>query len=148
MVRSGDHVLCLHREQGSYPVKAFTIEPGSRALLGISLSGVAMLSHLTEAEVAASHARNEPEYLRNGVTLAKLKNAVAETRAAGFAQVTDHRREVTRGVGCAIRLSRNSLVGVSIAAINSRMSKPRRLQLGGLLIAGLREFAWRGGATA
>jgi DNA-binding IclR family transcriptional regulator len=146
MVRSGDHSLCLHREEGSYPVKAFMTEPGTRTLMGISLTGVAMLAHLGDAEVAASYARHEEEYLRTGVPLFKLSNALVETRACGFSQMTDHRREVTRGVGGAIRFSRNSLVGISIAAINSRMSKSRRLQLGEFLVAELREFAWKPGA--
>lgn len=147
-VRSGDHSLCLHREEGCHPVKTFRIEPGTRSLLGISLTGVAMLAHLDEEELEASYARHAADYLHQGVTLPKLRKAVTETRATGFSQMTDHRREVTRGVGGAIRSSRNSLVGLSIAAINARMPRQRRQQIGHLLVSGLQELAWKSGATA
>jgi len=148
MVRSGDHSYCLHREEGGYPVKALLTGPGIRMLMGMSLSGVAMMAYLEDAEIEASYARHEEEYLRNGVPLFKLRNAIAKARACGFSQATDHRQEVTRGVGCAIRFSRNSLVGISIAAINSRMPRPRRLQLGEFLATELREFAWNPGADS
>lgn len=72
IVRSGDHSLCLHREEGTYPVKAFVIEPGSRRLLGVSSVGLGILARLDDAEVADIYGRHASEYLSWGVTLDKL----------------------------------------------------------------------------
>ena len=142
MVRSGDHALCLHREEGSYPIKAFVVEPGSRRLLGVSSVGIAVLARLPDAEVAAVHARQEREYHRLGLTLDKLQGLVRQARRHGFSQATDFRGEETSGVGCAFRLSSNSHAGISVAAINSRMPPARRLELGARLHAELQAFEW------
>ncbi|MGE4244259.1 IclR family transcriptional regulator [Ramlibacter sp.] len=144
MVRSADHVLCLHREEGTYPVKVLTAKPGMRLLLGISLAGVAIMAHMEEPEVVAAYERYEEEYRMSGVSLPRLCKAWLRTRAAGFADLTDHRHEVTRGVACAIRYSPNSFVGISIAAINSRMPKQRRAELGASLSRELQTLAWKG----
>jgi DNA-binding IclR family transcriptional regulator len=148
MVRSGDHALCLHREEGSYPIKAFVIEPGTRRLLGLSSVGVGILARMGDAEVAALHARQAAAYTRLGLTLERLRALVRETRHAGFSEMTDLRTEETSGVGCAFRLSSNSHAGLSIAAINSRMPPQRRKELGRQLRDELQAFEWSAEAQA
>jgi DNA-binding IclR family transcriptional regulator len=142
MVRSGDHALCLHREEGSYPIKAFVIEAGTRRLLGISSVGVGVLARLGDAEIAATHARHAPDYLRLGLTLDKLRGLIRETRRSGFSEMQDFRTAETSGVGCAFRLSSNSYAGISVAAINSRMPDARRKELGAQLCRELQAFEW------
>lgn len=144
MVRAGDHALCLHREEGGAPMKALTTQPDSRVLLGRSLAGMAMLAHLDETEVAASHERHAADYHRHAMPYARLHRAWLNTRSAGFSEMEDLRQEVIRGVGCAIRLSPNSLVGMSIAAIDTRMPPTRCRELGALLQAELSGHAWAG----
>lgn len=142
IVRSGDHALCLHREEGTYPVKAFVIEPGARRLLGVSSVGLGIMARLDDAEVASIHGRHAAEYLAQGVTLDKLGTFVREARKTGFAEMRDLKTEETSGVGCAFRLSSNSYAGISIAAINSRMPVQRRRELGAQLKEELRPFEW------
>lgn len=142
MVRSGDHALCLHREEGSYPVKAFVIEPGTRRLLGVSSVGVGIMARLDDAEINALYARHAGAYARLDLSLQRLNSLVRETRQAGFAQMTDLRTEETSGVGCAFRLSSNSFAGISIAAIKSRMPQARRRELGSQLAAELAQLEW------
>ena len=142
IVRSGDHALCLHREEGPYPIKAFIVETGSRRLLGISSVGLSILAQMPEEETLATHARHAAEYARLGISADKLQRIVCVTRKNGFAEVPDFRANETNGVGCGFRLSSNSYAGLSIAAINSRMSAQRRKELGAQLLHEAHPFVW------
>ena len=142
IVRSGDHALCLHREEGPYPVKAFVVEPGSRRLLGASSVGMSILANLTDAEVLASYARHEAEYGRLRFTADRLMRAVRDARKKGYSEAQDFRSDETNGVGCSFKLSRGSFAGISIAAINSRMPPERRRELGQQLVHEVQAFAW------
>lgn len=143
IARSGDHSLCLHREEGPYPVKAFVIEPGSRRLLGVSSVGMSILSRLPESEVIAHHRRHEAEYLRLRMSGDKLMRAVGDTRRKGYSEAHDFRTDETNGVGCSFRLSRNSYAGISIAAIQSRMPPQRRQDLARQLMQEARALDWK-----
>lgn len=148
IVRSGDHALCLHREEGPYPVKAFVIEPGSRRLLGVSSVGMCILSRLPQAEVDAHHQRHQAQYLRLRLTGDALMRAVSETRRKGYSEAHDFRADETNGVGSSFRLSRNTVAGISIAAIHSRMPPERRQELARQLIEETRALDWRSDADA
>jgi DNA-binding IclR family transcriptional regulator len=143
VVRSGDHALCLHREEGSFPIKAFVVEPGTRRLLGFSSVGVAVLANLPDAQTATTYGRHVVEYAALGLHLADLKQRVKAARACGFAETQDFRTNETSGVGCAFRLSSNSSAGISIAAINSRMPAQRRKELGAELTREVQPLAWQ-----
>ncbi len=142
IVRSGDHALCLHREEGPYPIKAFVVEPGTRRLLGLSSVGICILARLPDAEVVAVHARNAAAYARVGLSLDKLQRVIQATRRNGFSETTDFRQDETSGVGCAFQLSSNAFAGLSIAAINSRMPAQRRAELGAELVSAAQPLGW------
>jgi DNA-binding IclR family transcriptional regulator len=142
MVRSGDYARCLHREEGSFPVKIFLVEPGMRRLLGLSTVGVSMLAALSDDEIAAVHQRNQPEYARQKVSLQGLRELVAQTRAAGYAEQSFFMKEVY-GVGCAVRISASVQAGVSVAGINSRMTPARRAEIGQMIRDELSRLEWR-----
>lgn len=148
VVRSGDHALCLHREEGPYPVKAFVVEPGTRRLLGFSSVGIAILASLPDIHTESNHARHAPEYMQLGMSAERLHRLVRATRKAGFSEMTEVRTEETSGVGCAFRLSSNSYAGISIAAINSRMPAQRRRELGVQLKEETATFGWKGEVVA
>jgi DNA-binding IclR family transcriptional regulator len=143
IVRSGDHALCLHREEGPYPVKAFVVEPGSRRLLGASSVGMSILASLPQTEVIAHFARHAAEYGRLRFTEERLLRVVRDTHRKGYSEAQDFRADETNGVGCCFRLSRSSYAGISIAAINSRMPPERRLELGRQLQLEAQALEWR-----
>jgi len=130
IVRSGDYALCLHREEGSFPIKAFVVDTGGRRLLGLSAVGVAILSALPMDDVDALYARNAPAYKASGVSLGMLRDMVKAARARGLSETTDWRTRETSGMGCAFTVSPSLRAGLSIAAVNSRMTAARRRQLG------------------
>ncbi|QHE87373.1 IclR family transcriptional regulator [Hydrogenophaga sp. BPS33] len=144
MVRTGDHALCLHREEGGPVVKALAVQVGQQVLLGRSLAGLAMLAQLEEAELAASHQRQLTAYERVAMPFGVLHKAWRQARSAGFADRQDHRQTLLRGVGGAVHLSANSLVGMSIVALDARMPPERRHELGTLLAHELGPHAWPG----
>lgn len=143
VVRSGDQALCLHREEGPFPIKAFIVETGMRRPLAISAVGAAILSQLPEHEVRELYARNTHDYELAGMSLERMLAILDRTRRAGFSTMTDFRMDETCGVGCAFRLSRNSFAGVSIAAIKSRMPDKRMAELGAQLVREVAPLAWR-----
>ncbi|RYX90410.1 MAG: IclR family transcriptional regulator [Comamonadaceae bacterium] len=142
MVRSGDHALCLRREEGSFPVKIFLVEPGMRRLLGLSTVGVSMLAALPDEDITSIHKRHSAEYGRQKVTIESLRELVAQCRAAGFAEQAFFMKEVY-GVGCSVQISPTVHAGVSIAGINSRMTASRRREIGLMLKEELASMAWR-----
>lgn len=132
-VRSGDEVVYVARQEGAYPIKAFIAEPGRRRPLGFSAIGLCLLAQETDAEVAALHGRHATTYLRDGLTLAVLREHVRFARRHGYAEVRELGPPGTAGVGYAFPMSATASAGVSIAAIRSRLSVRRMRELGRML---------------
>ncbi|MBW7926078.1 MAG: IclR family transcriptional regulator [Burkholderiaceae bacterium] len=133
VVRHGDHALCLHREEGSFPIKALTTNVGQRRLLGIGAGGRAMLAQLSEAESDAICARHRAEFEALGLNAAGLRADMREIQTRGYAAIQDTITIGVSGIGCAFRPSPVMLAAISIGAITSRMDLARRQELSELL---------------
>lgn len=133
VVRSGDDAVYVHRQEGAYPVKAFVAEPGRRRLLGLSAVGVSMLAQDTDTQVAAVHRRHAQAYEQQGMSLAVLRQHVQFARKYGYSEMCDFGPADTAGVGYAFRVSSATRIGMSLAAISSRMGVRRRRELGQML---------------
>jgi DNA-binding IclR family transcriptional regulator len=133
VVRSGDWGVCVHREEGAYPVRVFSLGPGDRRLLGVSAVGLAILAQDDDAAIAAMHARHRHAYEVVGMPLGRLLAAVRAARRQGHSEVVGLMIDNTGGVGCAMRVSAATQVGLSIAAIGTRMNGQRRRELGAML---------------
>lgn len=133
VVRSGPDALCVHREEGEFPIKVFTIAAGVRRPLGLSAVGLAILADLPEEEVARQFEARRHDYDAAGLRLTALHTVLRATRRDGYAQQTEHRAAETSGVGCAARIGAAGYAGLSVAAINSRMNPKRRAEIGQML---------------
>lgn len=142
VARSGHYAVCLHREDGSYPVKAVVVEPGKRRLLGISAVGVGILAQESDEDVAEIYTRNVQIYERLGMTLDVIRRLVKATRQTGFSEMTDFGPLDSSGVGYAFPISATTRVGISIAGNNSRMHTQRRRELGIFLQQELATMVW------
>jgi DNA-binding IclR family transcriptional regulator len=129
VVRQGDFSLCLHREEGHFPVKVFTTDVGERRLLGLGAGGLALMAELPDAEIAAVFDRNALEYGKAHFTLPLMMKAVTRTRAKGYAEIVDTVTAGVSGVGRTFRPSPGMLAAVSIGAIGARLLAERRREL-------------------
>lgn len=130
IVRQGDHSVCMHREEGPYPVRVFTTEVGSALPMGIGAGGLALLSTLPDEEVQAYLTRHAAAFRRAGLMPAQILRAVARTRSQGFAETRGEITEGVCGVGAVIPSRNGPFAAVSIGAIESRLGASRRQELG------------------
>lgn len=131
-----NHMHCVLRVLGSYPVRSLSLEEGDVWPLGVGGVGLALLAAHDEAFVARYIENYLPVITRYSQTTAQsLHDRVGRTRADGFAS---SERDVLAGVsalGVAIvhPLTGRPFGAISIAAISSRMEAERSREIVGLL---------------
>lgn len=134
--------ICLHREEGSYPIRIHALQAGDRHPLGVGAGSLALLAALDDLEVdqvlainAEVLAANYPNY-----SPATLRRLVAETRAQGHAFNPGLLLAGSWGIGMVVADRRGRPLGaLSIAAVESRVTDARRRELVRLL---RREVEW------
>lgn len=134
-VRSGYDSVCIDRAEGSFPIKALTLEVGTRRPLGVGAGGLALLMPLPEPEVEEIIARNTPRLAAyNGLTAQTLTRMLRRSRELGYS-LNDH--HVTAGavsVGLPVLDAYGApLASISVGAIASRMKPERRPELAAAL---------------
>ncbi len=134
-VRSGYDGVTIDRQTGSYPVKAFTTDIGTRRPLGVGAGGIVLLSALDLSERSNAYASIAHALGADNLTvLMAIKKAVDHTSRVGYAysnglvlpQVRALAVPITNGQGKAI-------AALSIAAIKERISEARFPKLLSLL---------------
>ena len=137
-VRRDTHVVCLHREEGRFPIRTHVLQPGDRHPLGVGAGSLAILAALPDGEAGEMIAANEDELAARypAFSPALLQDEIARARTRGYALNRGLLQKGSWGVGVAV-LDRHGLcVGaLSIAAIESRLDAPRRDQMAVLLQA-------------
>jgi DNA-binding IclR family transcriptional regulator len=122
--RSGLDAVCLDRQEGTFPIKTFTLEIGMRRPLGVGTGSLAILSALSEEEVkhvVASNTARLPEY---GLTPTSLVAQVKRAQKLAGVRSIGHALHNQSGVPFA---------ALSISAISSRMNEKRVGELATLL---------------
>jgi DNA-binding IclR family transcriptional regulator len=134
-VRSGDDSVCLDRAEGSFPIKALTLDVGTRRPLGAGAGGMALLMPLDPAAVDAIVSANAAR-LRgyNNLTAAALLKMLARARRAGYALNDIHITPGAISVGLPIVNPHGApFAAVSVGAIAGRMTPERRQEIVGIL---------------
>lgn len=134
VVPQGDFTVCLHREEGPFPVRVFTTVPGQRRLLGIGAGGLALMSAMSDDAIREVHKRKHALYAEAGMPISRLLAAAARSRRKGYAEIVDTITEGVSGVGCAFQLPFGASAAISFGAISSRMNASRRDELGALMV--------------
>ncbi|QRG08866.1 IclR family transcriptional regulator [Xanthobacter dioxanivorans] len=135
-VPRGTLSVCLHREEGTYPIRTHALQAGDRHPLGIGAGGLAILAALPDAEIERSLAANAEALASHypGHTAPMLREAVAVTRARGYALNPGLYVAGSWGIGVVVRGPDGRPAGaLSLAAIESRLSADRQRELVPLL---------------
>jgi DNA-binding IclR family transcriptional regulator len=130
VVRSGYETICIDRQTGPYPIKAFTVDVGARRPLGIGATGIAFLAAMPTAQVEEALATMEPALKQYPVSPQKIRAAVSMARRSGYALSDGTVVKGVRGLAINIKNPTSKVVAsIGIAAISERVSESRIPQL-------------------
>lgn len=122
-LRLGNDSVCLHREEGAYPIRALGLAVGDRHPLGVDAGSIAMFAALPDARVEDVLAANEPVFRTRYTSLSRrgLPQLVAETRQREFAT----NRGLIHPVSSAIGVVVHDEAGAANATLSIGAKEPR-----------------------
>lgn len=126
-VRTGIDTVCIDRQSGPYPVKAFAVEVGMRRPLGVGATGLALLAaeEPAEAEAILDSIRDRLGRFPNA-SLRRIRESLARARRDGYALSDQLMVDGVRGLAVAIRDGRGRAVAaIGTAAIGDRVTAAR-----------------------
>ncbi|BAF90532.1 transcriptional regulator [Azorhizobium caulinodans ORS 571] len=129
-------VVCLHREEGPFPIRTHVLNAGDRHPMGIGAGSLAILAALPDAEIDRIFAANADILARDYPAYSEdlLRRCVADTRSRGYALNPGILMPGSWGIGLPVMGLDGTPVGaLSIAAIESRLGEERRRELVPLL---------------
>lgn len=135
VVRSGFDAVCLHRREGSFPIRTLVLEVGSRRPLGVGAGGLAILAAMQDAERAEVLQRVAPGLEAFGhLSVNAVANACDETRERGAALIEGTISLGVSAVGVSFRDAMGQAIGaLSVAALSQRMTTTRIRHIAELL---------------
>lgn len=138
--------ICLHREEGAFPIRTQVLKAGDRYPLGVGAGSLAILAAMSDVEVDRVIAKNAawvagafPAYAPD-----RLRQLVIETRHTGFAVNSGLIVPGSWGIGVAVVDPDGRPAGaLSVAAVESRMVEPRRREIAQLIQSAAGDLAVR-----
>jgi DNA-binding IclR family transcriptional regulator len=153
-VRRDWFAVCLHREDGPYPIRSHVLAAGDRHPLGAGAGGIALLAAMTDGDVERALAANSRLLGERYPMLTRpvIADLIAEARQTGYGFNRGLLFPGSWGIGMAVRDAQGRPdFCLSLAAIESRMQPDRVPYLVQLLRqevealeARLKEFARNG----
>lgn len=132
VMRSGFDAVCLHRIEGSFPIRTLVLEVGSRRPLGVGAGGLAILAALPDPdrdEVITRVAHQLKNFAKLDADAAR--QACAAAREQGAAVIEGTINLGVTAVGHPFRDAMGQVVGaLSVAALSQRMPPSRIRAIG------------------
>ena len=131
IARSGFDTVCLDRQEGAFPIKALTLDVGTRRPLGVGAGGMALLLSLPDDEVeriVAANGTRLKDYGRLNVPI--LTAMIARGKQLGYA--LNDRQETPGVISVGLAVSNRygpPYAAISVGAISSRMSAERQKEI-------------------
>jgi DNA-binding IclR family transcriptional regulator len=131
MVRSAYDSVCIDRQDGSFPIKTFTMDVGARRPLGVGAGSLAMMLRLPNDAIdeilSANADRLATQY---GLSVPSALKALKRSREMGYGL-----NEFQKGIGVTtlslpiVNRFGHPFAAISIGAITSRMNGVRQKEL-------------------
>lgn len=128
-VRQNFHSVCVHREEGTYPLRSTVLQKGDRYPLGINAGSLALLAAMADGEVEEALRSNAAEIAADfpAIALNTIREDVRATRENGYALNPGRVVEGSWGIAVAILDSAGECIGsLSIAAVQPRLQNVDR----------------------
>lgn len=134
-VPQGNDVLCLHREDGGFPIRTHALQSGDRNPLGVGAAGLAVLAAMPKAQADVVLARLQAALSqRMGAASAEVPGDVDLARARGYALNPGRVVPGSWALGVPVLWPNGTpAAALSLAAIETRMGADRQPQLIALL---------------
>ncbi len=131
VVRSGFDAVCMHRREGSFPIRTLVLEVGSRRPLGVGAGGLAILAAIGQEERQEIIERVGSNLAPFGNLTAKaLQEACRQTQERGAALIQNNINLGVTAVGHPFRDAMGQAIGaLSVAALSQRMTAARLRQI-------------------
>jgi DNA-binding IclR family transcriptional regulator len=131
MACDGLESVCVGRETGSFPIKAITIEVGTRRPLGVGAGGLALLGAMPPDEARRAIGTIAPKLKDYPLTSPEvILRSADQARRLGYSVSDGQVATGVRAIAVAVRDVRGVPVGsIGIAAIRSRMMPDRIREL-------------------
>lgn len=135
-VPRGTYSVCLHREEGNFPIRTHALQAGDRHPLGLGAGSLALLAAMRDPEVDKIIETNQAIVSEkySNYSPAKLRALVKMTRTNGYSLNPGMIVQGSWGIGVAVRGHDGKPEGaLSIAAVEMRLQENRRKELVPLL---------------
>lgn len=135
-IRRGAYAVCLHREDGAFPIRTQALQAGDRHPLGVGAGSLAILAALPDQEVELmleetreTRAERSPNFSDE-----TIRGLIADARQRGWSLNPGLQLRNSWAIGAAIIGVDDAPIGaLSIAALDSRMTPERQHELAPLL---------------
>ena len=135
IVRNADDSICVDRASGSYPIKTFVVDVGTRRPLGIGAGSLAILSALSNEAAELILNQNAQRFTSYaGLPMARIRQLMEHGRRTGYIAMDVVDVPGARTVGVPVFISGHKpIAALSVAAISARMTPERESTLAKLL---------------
>ena len=110
----GTESVCIGRDEGTFPIKALTLDIGSRRPLGVGAGSLALLAAMEPGPRETVLAANASRYAEYGLNADDLRKAAGEAARQGWA--LDDGAVIPGTVGLGVALVKGA-TAISVAAI-------------------------------
>lgn len=143
LIRTGNDALCIDRVEGTFPIKALTVDIGARRPLGIGPGSLSLIAFLPEDQLEAVLSANKRRYPNyKNLTAEDIRQLAKKSRKQGYVISEAVFYEGAISLGLPIFNGRKTVeAAITVSAIPPRMDDKRCLKIFQIVKKILDEYA-------